>query len=159
MFRDAFLRCAGQQGLTHSPEVRALSGRAEPKAKMQFALSDEQWAAIAGLMPHRRKRARADDRRIVSAILYVFYTGIPWRSLPAQYGPYTTAFNRFNRWSRRGIWGKIANTLSLAPGLYVDADDMEKTAQASRRGRKRGERQPVRSSEIREQSEPVQTAL
>ncbi len=33
--------------------------------------------------------------------------GIPWRDLPNEYGPYTTAYNRYNRWSRRGIWRRI----------------------------------------------------
>jgi hypothetical protein len=134
---------------------------------MRFALSDEQWRAIDGLMPKKRKRARADDRRIVSAILYVLYTGIPWRDLPAQYGPYTTAFNRFNRWSRRGIWGSIANALSLTSGLYSGADVIGEGVQAGRRGRKRGERQPMRDMapssrrrrvrEIQEQPEPLHT--
>jgi transposase len=35
---------------------------------------------------------------------------MPWRDLPERYGPYTTAYNRFNRWSRRGIWKRIFDT-------------------------------------------------
>jgi transposase len=27
--------------------------------------------------------------------------------LPDEYGPYTTVFNRYNRWSKRGIWQGI----------------------------------------------------
>jgi transposase len=49
-----------------------------------------------------RKSARADDRKILNAILYVLRTGMPWRDLPERYGPYTTAYNRFNRWSLTG---------------------------------------------------------
>jgi transposase len=56
------------------------------------------------LLPKNRKSARVDDRRILNAIFYVLRTGMPWRDLPERYGPYTTAYNRFNRWSRRGIW-------------------------------------------------------
>jgi transposase len=26
-----------------------------------------------------------------------------WRDCPPEYGPYTTIYNRFNRWSRQGI--------------------------------------------------------
>ena len=37
---------------------------------------------------------------------------MPWRDLPERYGPYTTAYNRFNRWSRRGIWKRIFDTLA-----------------------------------------------
>ena len=41
---------------------------------------------------------------------------MPWRDLPERYGPYTTAYNRFNRWSRRGIWKQIFDTLASKCG-------------------------------------------
>jgi transposase len=71
---------------------------------MRFDLSDEEWSALEPLLPTQRKTARVNDRRIINAILHVLRTGMPWRDLPERYGPYTTAYNRFNRWSRRGIW-------------------------------------------------------
>jgi len=58
------------------------------------------------------KERRADDRKVMNAIFYVLRTGMPWRDLPDRYGPYTTAYNRFNRWSRRGIWKKIFDRLA-----------------------------------------------
>jgi transposase len=79
---------------------------------MRFDLSDEDWALLEPLMPQARKRARADDRRIMNAIFYVLRTGMPWRDLPERYGPYTTAYNRFNRWSRRGIWKRVFDQLA-----------------------------------------------
>jgi len=79
---------------------------------MRFDLSDAEWAVLEPLMPSRRKSARVDDRRIMNAIFYVLRTGMPWRDLPERYGPYTTAYNRFNRWSRRGIWGWLFDTLA-----------------------------------------------
>ena len=30
---------------------------------------------------------------------------------PREYGPPTTIYNRFNRWSRRGLWQKIFEEL------------------------------------------------
>ena len=79
---------------------------------MRFDLSDDEWALLEPLMPKSRKSARADDRKIMNAIFYVLRTGMPWRDLPERYGPYTTAYNRFNRWSRRGIWKRIFDTLA-----------------------------------------------
>jgi len=38
---------------------------------------------------------------------------MPWRDLPERYGPYTTAYNRFNRWSRRGIWKQIFDQVAV----------------------------------------------
>jgi hypothetical protein len=67
------------------------------------------------ILPQRRKNARIDDRKIISAIFYVLRTGTPWRDLPEHYGPYTTAYNRFNRWCRRGIWAKFLNKLASKP--------------------------------------------
>ena len=79
---------------------------------MRFDLSDDEWAFLEPLMPMSRKSARADDRKIMNAIFYVLRTGMPWRDLPERYGPYTTVYNRFNRWSRRGIWKRIFDTLA-----------------------------------------------
>ena len=79
---------------------------------MRFDLSDEEWALLAPLLPKSRKSVRVDDRKIVNAIFYVLRTGMPWRDLPARYGPYTTAYNRFNRWSRRGIWRLVFDKLA-----------------------------------------------
>jgi transposase len=46
---------------------------------------------------------RKDDRMILSGILHVLTSGCRWRDCPADYGPRTTVYNRFNRWSRRGF--------------------------------------------------------
>src|SRR5476651_1175261 len=79
---------------------------------MRFDLSDEEWVLLEPQMPKSRKIGRTDDRKIMNAIFYVLRTGMPWRDLPERYGPYTTAYNRFNRWSRRGIWKRIFDQLA-----------------------------------------------
>src|SRR5262249_61559958 len=81
---------------------------------------DEEWALLERLMPKSRKSARVDDRKIMNAIFYVLRTGMPWRDLPERYGPYTTAYNRFNRWSRRGIWKQIFDQVAARSrvGMY-----------------------------------------
>ena len=78
-----------------------------------FRLSDAQWAAIAPLlaMVHTGP-VRQDDRRIISGILHRLREGCRWRALPAEYGPYTTVFNRYNRWSKRGLWQGIFGALA-----------------------------------------------
>ena len=30
-----------------------------------------------------------------------------WRDVPPEYGPATTVYNRYNRWSRRGVWQRL----------------------------------------------------
>ncbi len=63
-----------------------------------FWLSDEAWSIVEPLLPNNQPGARrVDDRRVISGILHVLRTGCPWRSCPAEYGPSTTVYNRFNR--------------------------------------------------------------
>ena len=77
-----------------------------------FWLSDEQWAAIAPHLPMvHTAPERKDDRRVISGIVHRLREGCRWRALPDEYGPYTTVFNRYNRWSRRGLWERIFEAL------------------------------------------------
>ena len=76
-----------------------------------FWLSDEQWAVIFALLPQvHTGPERVDDRRIISGILHRLREGT-WRAVPEVYGPYTTVFNRYNRWSQRGLWQGIFTAL------------------------------------------------
>src|SRR5688572_15122709 len=73
--------------------------------KQLYWLSDEEWQRLDPLLPRGRRGARrVDDRRVISGILYMLRSGARWRDCPPEYGPYTTIYNRFNRWSRQGIW-------------------------------------------------------
>ena len=82
-------------------------------AKSVYLLNDVEWARIEPLLPKGRRGAhRVDDRRIVSGIVYMLRSGARWRDCPAAYGPYTTVYNRFNRWSKQGVWEAIFKVLS-----------------------------------------------
>jgi transposase len=73
-----------------------------------FWLSDEAWAAIEPHLPRGLPgKPRVDDRRVISGILHVLKTSCRWRDVPAAYGPPTTVYNRFTRWSSRGIWQRM----------------------------------------------------
>lgn len=79
----------------------------------RFDLSDTEWAVIAPLLPDKpRGMARVDDRKVLNGIFYILRTGSPWRDLPERYGPYTTAYNRFNRWAKKGVWLQIFEALA-----------------------------------------------
>lgn len=64
------------------------------------------------LLSQGRGPQRKDDRVILNGIFYVLRTGAPWRDLPDRYGPHTTVYNRYVRWTKRGIWGDILEALS-----------------------------------------------
>jgi len=77
-----------------------------------FWLSDAAWAAIEPHLPKNQPGARrVDDRRVISGILHVLKVGCRWCDCPADYGPSTTVYNRFNRWSRRGFWLQLLDAL------------------------------------------------
>jgi transposase len=79
----------------------------------RFDLSDKEWALIEPLLPSGLRGARrTDDRRILNGIFYVLRAGCPWRDLPERYGPYTTCYNRYNRWGQKGIWKAIFDRLA-----------------------------------------------
>ena len=78
-----------------------------------YWLSEAEWARIEPLMPRGRRGAqRVDDRRIISGIVHMLRSGARWRDCPSVYGPYTTVYNRFNRWSRQGLWLEIFEALT-----------------------------------------------
>ena len=71
-------------------------------------LTDAQWERLKPLLPpHKPGRPRQDDRRVLNAILWKLATGAPWRDLPERYGPWQTAYTRFWRWSRAGVWDQL----------------------------------------------------
>jgi putative transposase len=72
-----------------------------------FLLSEAQTRRIEGFFPLSHGIARVDDRRIVSAIVFVIRNGLRWRDAPGAYGPHKTIYNRFIRWSRLGVFNKI----------------------------------------------------
>jgi transposase len=79
----------------------------------RYDLSEAEWRLIEPLLPDKpRGVARVDDRRVINGIFYVLRTGSPWRDLPERYGPYTTVYNRFNSWTKSGVWLKIFETLA-----------------------------------------------
>src|SRR5829696_9658316 len=108
-----------------------------------FWLSDAQWAVIAPFMPKDQPGPeRKEDRQVLSGILHVLTSGCRWRDCPSAYGPRTTVYNRFNRWSRRGFWKAMLAALAKA-GWAGDAAAIDSTyvrAHRSAHGGKGGRR-------------------
>lgn len=77
----------------------------------RFEPNDQEWLQIEPLLPpeHSGKRGRpyCPHRRVVNGILWVLTTGARWADLPPRYGPWQTAYDRFVRWRKRGIWQNI----------------------------------------------------
>jgi transposase len=90
--------------------------------KELFWLNDEEWRRIEPLLPNGRRGAhRVDDRRVISGIIHMLRSGARWRDCPPEYGPYTTIYNRFNRWSRQGIWLSLFKAITGNSGVIGTA--------------------------------------
>ncbi len=103
-------------------------------------MSDLEWEFIKCVLPNKSRGVpRVDDRRVINGIFYALRVGCPWRDLPSQYGPYTTVYNRFNRWSKAGIWDTVMEAAADAHNVdlvMVDGTSIDdKNEQAWNRAR------------------------
>ena len=81
----------------------------------RYDLTDFEWSVIEPLMPMDRRGPKPkNNRQIISGMFYILRTGSPWRDLPERYGPYTSVYNRFNRWRKAGIWDKLMDAIVKA---------------------------------------------
>ncbi len=96
--------------------------------KRYFWLSDAQWDAIEPHLPYRAAgRRRVDDRRVISGIIHVLQSGCRWRDCPAHYGPYTTIYNRYNRWAAKGHWQYLFAALTRAQAGKAEQISIDST--------------------------------
>src|SRR6202161_262541 len=81
----------------------------------RYELSEFEWKTIEPLLPNKpRGVPRVDDRRVLNGIFYQLRSGSPWADLPERCGPYTTVYNRFNRWRKQGIRDKLMDAIIAA---------------------------------------------
>lgn len=94
-----------------------------------FYLTKSQFNRIKPYFPYPHGKPRADDLRVISGIIHVIKRGLQWRDAPREYGPYKTLYNRFIRWSRKGIFNKIFAALvaqeDVPEQLQIDATHLK----------------------------------
>ena len=82
----------------------------------QVLVDDALWTLIEPLLPKRRRRNRRyagrkpiPDRAVLTGILFVLRSGVPWNMLPREMGcgSGTTCWRRLVRWQRAGVWKRL----------------------------------------------------
>ncbi|MFG2559342.1 transposase [Streptomyces sp. NPDC048496] len=61
-------------------------------------------------------------RTLIDGVRWRVRTGVPWRDLPAEYGPWQTVYSLFRRWQRGGVWAAVFTALQAradAAGLIT----------------------------------------
>jgi transposase len=83
-------------------------------------IDDDLWIRLEPLLPKRRRRNRQyagrkpiPDRAVLTGILFVLRSGIPWNMLPPQMGcgAGSTCWRRLVRWQRAGVWKRLHRVL------------------------------------------------
>jgi transposase len=82
-------------------------------------VSDELWAIVEPLIPEVPRRykypgrKRIPDRQVLTGILFVLQTGIPWEYLPQEMdcGSGMTCWRRLHEWQEAGVWERLHEVL------------------------------------------------
>jgi len=117
-------------------------------------LTDAQWAVLEPLLPRGKKPGRPRKyplRQLIDGIRWRVRTGVPWRDVPEQYGPWQSVYGLFRRWQRDGTWRRMVTALQAradAAGLITWEVSVDSTVarahQHAAGARKRGTCRPSR---------------
>ena len=89
-------------------------------ARTLFMLSKKKMKLISPYLPKPRGKPRVDDRLVLSGIIYVRKTGIPWDQAPPEYGNWNTLYKRSVRWTRGGVFDRaLAGLASTKVGTAM----------------------------------------
>ncbi|VWD55184.1 Insertion element IS402 [Burkholderia lata] len=79
-------------------------------------LDDELWSLIQPLLPPPKPRRTRypgrkplDDRAVLTGILFVLQSGIPWEMLPQEMGCGSgmSCWRRLRDWQQAGVWDRL----------------------------------------------------
>ncbi|HJV87624.1 MAG TPA: IS5 family transposase [Noviherbaspirillum sp.] len=82
-------------------------------------VDDELWEIVQSLLPVQQRRTthpgrkRLDERRVLTGILFVLQSGLPWDMLPQEMGCGSgmTCWRRASDWQKAGVWEKLHHIL------------------------------------------------
>ncbi len=107
-----------------------------------FWLTDAQMARLEPFFPKSHGKPRVDDRRVLSGIIFINRNGLRWRDAPGEYGPHKTLYNRWKRWSDKGIFAQMMVGLAAEHGeertVMIDATYLKAHRTATSLGVKKG---------------------
>jgi len=79
---------------------------------------------------------------VLSGIIFINRNGLRWRDAPKEYGPCKTLYNRWKRWSDKGIFARMMAGLAADHGeektVMTDATDLKAHRTATSMGVKKG---------------------
>ena len=122
-----------------------------------YWLTNEQMSRLQPYFPKSHGKPRVDDRRVLSGIIFINRNGLRWRDAPREYGPAKTLYNRWKRWSDKGIFvammDGLANRGAERKTIMIDATYLKAHRTASSLRVKRGPRPADRTHKGRDEYE------
>ena len=83
---------------------------ARERTRFASDVTDAEWALIGPALPAEAGFGRPRTtslRAVVDALLYVLWTGCPWRAIPHAFPPRSTVQGYFYRWRDAGLWDSL----------------------------------------------------
>jgi transposase len=118
-------------------------------------VSDDLWAVVAPLLPTEPPkpnggRPRVPDRAVLTGIIFVLKSGIPWEMLPHELGCGSgmTCWRRLRDWHVAGVWDRLHQTLLDRLGEADQIDWSRASVDAAMTPAKRGANSPGRTRRI-----------
>src|SRR3989337_2100131 len=116
-------------------------------------VSNELWQIVKPLLPTeppnaRGGRPRIPDRAVLSGIIFVLKSGIPWRMLPKEmgFGSGVTCWRQLRDWHKAGVWRRLHRALLDRLGRSGKVDwssaSLDSASVPAKRGAKRSGQTP-----------------
>ena len=128
-------------------------------------VADELWAVVAPLLPPPRPRPKGgrppvDDRKVLTGILFVLKSGIPWEMLPREMGCGCgmTCWRRLRDWQKAGVWARLHHVLLDRLGAANAIDWSRCSLDSAAVPAKRGAKRPARTRPIAASRAPSATS-
>jgi transposase len=110
----------------NTPLAAATAAPIEKDDPTIWRVDDALWALLAPILKSEKDRKkpgrpRRDDRALFDGLIWLARTGAQWSQLPRQFGPQSTAHERFSEWVTSGAleraWAILLQTYDEELGL------------------------------------------
>lgn len=85
-------------------------------------VTDTEWELIEPHLPLGVSGPIPDLRNQFNAVMWRFRTGSPWRDVPAEYGNWSTIYDRFRAWARQKVFENLMNAVISEAAARGDVD-------------------------------------
>ena len=99
-----------------------------------FWLTEAQMARLKPFFPKSHGKPRVDDRRVLSGIIFINRNGLRWCDAPREYGPPKTLYNRWKRWSDKGVFARMMAGLAAEGAETQDHHDRRDLSESAPHG-------------------------